>query len=174
MTITTEVSVKTCSKCKITHPVSNFYHDYKRPDTLCPQCKDCMRKNALARRERGQERVVQREWRKKQRSSPQGRYRATRLIQDAKTRGECSLDQDWVSEKIETGFCEISGIPFDLSGQGSPPNCFTPSLDRIDPAKGYHPDNVKVVVWIYNRAKGPNTLNDVLTFCKAMIANHND
>lgn len=131
-----------------------------------------MKALALARRECGQERVVQREWRKNQRSSPDGRYRAGRLIQDAKSRSSCSLSLDWVSQKIENGICEVTGISFDLTGHGSPPNCFTPSLDRVDPTKGYDEDNVKVVVWIYNRAKGPNTQQDVLAFCKAMIANN--
>lgn len=129
-----------------------------------------MKASALVRRDSGYERQFQREWRKAQRSNPNGRYRAGRLIQDAKTRGDCTLSLDWVSERIAKGFCEITGMPFDLNGSGSPPNCLTPSLDRVDPSKGYHEDNVKVVAWIYNRAKGPNTLEDVLTFCRAMIA----
>lgn len=170
---TTEVSVKTCSKCKHVLPRTTFYRDRQRPDGLAPQCKDCMKANAKARRERGQERIVQREWRKAQRSNPNGRYRAGRLIQEAKKRAECSITLDWLSDKIANGTCEMSGLPFDLTGLGYPPNCLAPSIDRVDPTKGYHPDNVKVVVWIYNRAKGPNTFEDVLNFCKAMEA-HND
>jgi hypothetical protein len=169
----TEVSVKTCSRCKRVWNTTNFYKDKARPDGFTPQCKDCMKAHAKARRERGQERVVQREWRKLQRANPNGRYRAGRLLQEAKKRAEVTITLDWLADKISTGVCEVTGLPFDLTGHGYPPNCFAPSIDRVDPAKGYTPENVKVVVWVYNRAKGPNTHEDVVYFCKALVA-YND
>lgn len=173
MNYTTEASVKTCSKCKQVCSIKNYYRHAARPDGLTPQCKDCMKQNAKARRDRGQERIVQREWRKQQRSNPNGRYRAGRLLAEAKQRAECSITMNWIAERISKGTCEVTGIPFDLSGHGYPPNCFAPSLDKIDPTQGYHPNNVKVVVWIYNRAKGPNSFEDVLILAKAMVSNDN-
>lgn len=170
MNNTAEVSVKTCFRCKCEKPHFEFYKDKNRHDKLTPTCKQCMQEYAKKRRETGRERQVQREWRKTQRTNPNGRYRAGRLIQEAKSRSECSLTLDWVADRIALGVCEVTGLQFDISSHGSPPNCFAPSLDRIDPTKGYHADNVQVVVWIYNRAKGPNTKEDVLQFCKAYVA----
>jgi hypothetical protein len=167
---TAEVPAKDCSKCGAAKPTDLFYKDTKRPDGLCPQCKDCMKANAKARRERGQERTVQREWRKKVRSTPS--FRASRLLADAKQRcpGGCDLTQEWVSQKIAQGFCEVSGIKFDVEGHGAPARPFAPSLDRTDPTQPYTQANTKVVAWIYNRAKGVHSHHDVMILAKALVA----
>jgi hypothetical protein len=48
----------------------------------------------------------------------------------------------------------------------------SPSLDRIDPRFGYVAGNVHVVVWVYNRAKGDGTHEDVLMLMEALSAIH--
>lgn len=174
METTTEVPVKTCYSCKQDKTLDNFYKDKNRPDGLAPACKHCMQDYARKRRASGQERQVQREWRKAQRQNPDGRYRAGRLIQEAKKRAECTITLDWLSTKIASGVCEVTGLPLDLGGHGAPARPFAPSIDRVDPTKGYTPDNVKVVVWIYNRAKGVHTHEDVMILAKALIANDNN
>lgn len=51
--------------------------------------------------------------------------------------------------------CPVLGIPL-VAGKGlKSPN--TPSLDCIDPAKGYVKGNVLVVSWRYNKFKGDLT-----------------
>lgn len=84
-----------------------------------------------------------------------------------------SLTLDWVTKKIEAGFCEVTGIKFDLGGDGAPARPFTPSLDRTDSSLPYTPENTKVVVWIYNRAKGVHDHNSVMEMAKALVANDN-
>lgn len=37
-------STKTCYKCNVTHPCSEFYGDITRPDGLSNRCKDCARR----------------------------------------------------------------------------------------------------------------------------------
>jgi hypothetical protein len=170
MKTTTEVSVKTCSKCKQVKSTNLFFKASQRPDGLCPQCKDCMKSNAKARRMSGQERTVQREWRKKVRADPS--FRASRLLADARQRKpeNCTITLDWVRDRIARGYCEVTGIKFDCEGGGAPARPYAPSLDRTDSSQPYTQENTKVVVWIYNRAKGVHSHEDVLNMAKALVA----
>ena len=99
--------------------------------------------------------------------------RANRLVHAAKTRGPVSITEDWVQHKIEYGFCEVSGLPFDLA----PPNKFTknpysPSLDRIDSLnKEYSEENTRVVLSCINDALSQFGLEHFLKIAKAVIAN---
>ena len=51
--------------------------------------------------------------------------------------------------------CAQTGIPLQLRcpRTGATQNPYSPSLDRIDNAKGYTRDNVQVVCFIFNQAK---------------------
>jgi hypothetical protein len=66
---------------------------------------------------------------------------------------EFSLDAEWVLRRLDKGVCEVTGIRFELGGEEGSRSPWAPSLDRQDPAKGYTPDNVKVVVLILNVAR---------------------
>lgn len=63
--------------------------------------------------------------------------------------------------------CNITNIPFELSGSKSP---WTISLDRIDNEKGYTLDNVQLVCWMYNNCKNKWSDKEVVTFAKALCA----
>jgi hypothetical protein len=52
---------------------------------------------------------------------------------------------------IDRGACELSGVPFRLDGGRTPDS---PSLDRIVPALGYAPGNVRVVCHCLNTGMG--------------------
>lgn len=90
-------------------------------------------------------------------------YRAASLLKtarkNAKERGlPFSLTKDFILDKIDAGVCEVSGIPFELAPNTyskDQHNPFAPSLDKKVPELGYTKDNTRVVVWIYNMAKGP-------------------
>ncbi len=56
-----------------------------------------------------------------------------------------------LQSRIDKGKCELSGVSFDLS-PGRKPN--SPSLDRINPALGYIPSNVRVICHALNAALG--------------------
>ena len=64
------------------------------------------------------------------------------------------LTIEWIEEKVAIGTCERTGLPFsnnlDLTASKDP---FAPSLDRINPGKGYTQDNVQVVCTVYMLAK---------------------
>lgn len=67
--------------------------------------------------------------------------------------GFSEQDMMAVWERCE-GRCAVSGLPFraDVIGNGRAKRPFAPSLDRIDPARGYQPDNVRLVCVIANFA----------------------
>ena len=62
--------------------------------------------------------------------------------------------------------CEVSGLPLTFDGRKHDP--WRPSVDRIDPDKGYIPDNIQIVCWIYNRAKHTGSDEDVLLLAAAL------
>lgn len=84
--------------------------------------------------------------------------RALCLIATARTRAkkrgmefDLHLHVATIQTRIDRGVCEITGEPFDMS----PGRKFnSPSLDRIDPARGYTIDNVRVVLNLVNAAMG--------------------
>lgn len=68
--------------------------------------------------------------------------------------------------------CAATGIPFDLDevGEGAGASHFAPSPDRIIPARGYVPGNVRWVLWMVNRAKSRMTEAQFLKMCQAIAA----
>ena len=85
------------------------------------------------------------------------------------------FDSNWIYEKIKIGFCEATGIKFDLVSEtrssNHAKNPWVPSIDRIDSSKPYLKNNVQVVVYMYNVCKAEFTHNDVLKFCMAIGEN---
>ena len=74
------------------------------------------------------------------------------------------LDEKWISEKEKITNCEITGIPFSDS-----PGPFARSFDQRSAGKGYTPENVDVVVRIYNYAKNVYDIEDVESFCRQYV-----
>lgn len=155
---------KQCSQCGEIKTAEHFYKTMSRGHTyLTGACRPCH--NASSKRTHDR------------RYSYDVDYKVGRLLHSVRTR--CSekglpfdLTEDWVLEKFRRGVCEASGLPlnlFDSAGVGERP--WGPSLDRIDPSRGYTTDNVQLVCWIYNRAKGAGSHTDVLKMAKAIIAN---
>jgi hypothetical protein len=71
------------------------------------------------------------------------------------------LDVEEIHSRIETGVCELTGIPFDLV---TPKAWNSPSLDQIKPAAGYTKDNVRVVLYsvnVMNHNWGPKYILEV-------------
>lgn len=84
--------------------------------------------------------------------------RAQCLIANARTRARnrgITFDLDGseadFQRRIDAGHCELTGMAFDLS----PGRRFnSPSLDRIIPAVGYVPSNIRIVCHAINAAMG--------------------
>lgn len=102
------------------------------------------------------------------RKTPVGR--AQELFNNARTRAKkrglpCTITRDWVIGAL-SGRCAATGLEFDFASR-SP---FAPSLDQIDPALGYTPENTRLVIAIFNYAKNIWTDADVTTLARALIA----
>lgn len=86
----------------------------------------------------------------------------------AKKKGlEYALTHEWAAERW-TGFCEVSGLPFRLGLREAGPKFFSPSIDRIAPAKGYVPDNCRFVLWAINSFKHDATDEDMMMVARAL------
>ena len=69
------------------------------------------------------------------------------------------------------GCCMLSGIPFDFHPYpGSTRRPFAPSLDRIDSARGYSADNVRLVCILVNLALNEWGADPLLRVAKALVA----
>lgn len=83
------------------------------------------------------------------------------------------LTPDFIYKMLAAGKCPVTGIDFVLSEKedgkkGTDP--FAPSLDRIDPTRGYTQDNVRLVSYIYNCAKSEHSDKDVERMARAILA----
>ena len=86
-----------------------------------------------------------------------------------------TITVEWLTERMLTGHCEVTGLPFDMScEQRGFRDPWAPSVDRIDPAAGYTPDNCRMVVSIFNYAKNEWSDGDVLRMAKALCEPHGE
>lgn len=67
--------------------------------------------------------------------------------------------------KSQEGKCALLG--YDMVVERKHPLC--PSLDQIEPRKGYARGNVQWVTWIANRAKGDLSTDDFYSMCRIAI-----
>lgn len=78
---------------------------------------------------------------------------------------EFTLTAEW-AEQTYTGHCSLTGIPFIIAARGpagkSGLRTYSPSIDRINPLKGYTQDNSRWVLTAVNSFKG--TMSDVEMF----------
>lgn len=158
---------KQCNSCKEQRPLSNFYSDTSRKDGLRTTCKTCTDANHSRYVEAHRDQL--RAWKRAEyRTNPakfkdrNARYQATHraifLVRGAKYRSALKaipfdLDQHIpeFQERIDLGYCELTGVPFVLT---TPRSWDSPSLDRIDPRGGYLYGNVRVVCRAINSALG--------------------
>lgn len=79
------------------------------------------------------------------------------------------LTLEWGDAKW-TGRCELTKFPFELGRTRR--GAFSPSIDRIDPTKGYTEDNCRFVLWAVNVFKNNWSTEVMLQIAKALI-DHN-
>jgi hypothetical protein len=70
----------------------------------------------------------------------------------------------------QAGRCCISDIPFNLDYPEVPrtPRWDSPSLDRIDPSRGYVEGNIRLVLYQVNCGIGPYGLEQFQSLCRAV------
>jgi len=63
--------------------------------------------------------------------------------------------------------CPYLGFSFSFDSRDT-----SPSLDRINPTKGYTRDNIQVISWRANRYKSNATVDDLIAFARGILATH--
>tara|TARA_R110000787_G_C13114994_1_gene414101 strand:- start:76 stop:522 length:447 start_codon:yes stop_codon:yes gene_type:complete len=134
---------KTCATCGEIKSKDLFHNDVKQTDRLRGECKECARK--------------------RNRESYQNDPRVG-MLRGAKYRSKNSgipfdLDKDAITIPDQ---CPVLGIPlfFTYGSRATKDN--QPSLDRLDPSKGYVRGNVAVISFRANRIKSNATSDEVL------------
>lgn len=166
------VKSKTCSKCGTLYEgdlLDFFYAARSKKSGVQSRCKRCVKEHGYReamklnkdynkdRYDKYKEKLqsVKREYL----LTPRGRV--VTLLNSAKTRAikkgvEFDLDVESMLSLLEgqNNCCLLTGIEFDFSSSGGSRkfNPKAPSLDRIDPKKGYTPGNVRLVLTCVNLA----------------------
>ena len=163
------MTTKECTQCHITKPLDMFYKVSIRKDRRRCQCIECCTKYRRANNERANKLQA-----KSRASNPERIIRRDILSQrkySAKKKGmDYNLTDEWRDDKLSTGKCEKTGIPFVYEFH-SP---YVPSIDRIDSSKGYTTDNCQMVITVYNTAKNVYTDDLMLEMSKALIKESNN
>lgn len=76
------------------------------------------------------------------------------------------LTHEWAAKRWN-GKCELTGIPFTMWIGSTVAT--SPSLDRIDSARGYLPENCRFVLWAINRFKGDGSDTEMIAIARALV-----
>lgn len=156
---------KRCSRCRQVKPVARFGPEKRSADGYRYECRDCQAERHLAYRARNGA-VMNQKQRERYRAEPERHRayarrhrdlcRAEEMITGAKRRAKAKglpFDLDGhvedIRRRLAVGLCEMTGLPFRFGGRR---NWATPSLDRIDPARGYVHGNVRIILHGMNTA----------------------
>lgn len=84
---------------------------------------------------------------------------------------EFTLSPEW-AKATWTGLCTCSGLEFATERKEKKgPGMFSPSIDRIDPSKGYTPDNCRFVLSAVNSLKHAGSDSDMVKVAMALVEN---
>jgi hypothetical protein len=149
--------VKQCNVCKETKPLEQFTKNKVKKDNLKNLCRACSKIK-----------------RSKYYTTPRGRSAillgSVRFHTVGKRANlEKTLTREDIIPALETGKCQLTGLPFDFNPTTTRQNPYAPSLDRIDSQKGYTKDNVRIVLYAVNVALGEQSDEKILPILKAMV-----
>ncbi len=155
---------RVCNECGILKPLTEFYKAKESLGGYRTKCKTCCRE-----RERGSKEKIPAAVRSEKFKDYRMRRRAKVLSVVARYRAkekgvEFGLTMEDIADLqtvIDLGTCQLTGIPFNLNGGKT---WDSPSLDRIDSARGYVRENVRVVLYCVNvmaNIWGPNKILEI-------------
>ena len=83
-----------------------------------------------------------------------------------------NLHMLWALDRY-TGYCEISGIPFEPWKSGKGRSMFALSIDQIKPRGGYTTDNCRFILWCLNMMLGNvGTEQDIIRVAEGVVRKH--
>lgn len=159
------LNVIRCSTCNEWLPTTAFTMDRRKPRGFRYQCKSCFQ--VYHNEYRLKVRQGQRPVRCSSKGSAELWYVAIqRAAQSSKRRGlafDLNLHLQEMKSRINAMRCEMTGLELRYT---TPVGPMTPSIDRIDPKKGYTYDNIRIVCLAMNVAMnnwGEGPLREVVT-----------
>lgn len=104
----------------------------------------------------------QKEWRKENRTGTFEK-KIKELVQNARNRAKRNGIEFTITYKdfMAITHCPLLGILLDFATEGKGGKDNSPSIDRIDPSKGYVPGNVWVISYRANRIKSDSTIEEL-------------
>jgi hypothetical protein len=169
--------LKCCTSCGEWRPIKLFKVRSDRPGNKrvahCNQCR------GRIERERYPDRIKRQKERAKQRAITP-KHKASVMLKGCQKRAAekglpCTINKEWIRLRLEIGHCEVTGIPFVMKRKTSEHHIvaspWSPSVDRIEPQKGYTPENARVVVAAFNFAKSSHSDKTLLQLAEAIDRN---
>ena len=77
-----------------------------------------------------------------------------------------------LSDFIDATHCQLTAIEFRQPANSGIVGPFSPSIDRVEPEKGYVRGNTRVVLMAVNAAKGTGTDEDLIFIATKLLENH--
>jgi hypothetical protein len=153
---------KCCKDCKVIKPLNEFYKGKNKVDGRASYCKQC----TILRSQVRKQNTLRKEGKNTQGFNPKI------MIQRAKNRSinkglDFDLDYKWVCSQLKNNVCPVTKLPFYLGKE--PRHPMTPSIDKIDPNKGYTKNNCRVICYWYNTAKSNYSEEIVMSLCEAVV-----
>jgi len=97
------------------------------------------------------------------------KVRLNGLVSRRRKKFEVTLTEDWVLSTLQRQnfACAATRVALSFDPVLGPRSM---SFDRIDGTKGYTPDNVMLVSYMYNNCKNKFTHDDVVEFAKGVLS----
>lgn len=158
-------TTKCCNACKQFLPFSYFSKNSSMGDKLSTHCKECdkVRQDKSKRKTNPQRLAYARKYQLEKRQD--FKYRLQMLINASKQRAKLkNIEHEITVEDLIAlypldGKCPVLGVELEFGSAGFREN--SPSIDKINPNKGYTKDNIQVISWRANRIKGDATLEEL-------------
>lgn len=164
---------KTCGRCREVKPVDAFGKWSRAKDGLKTTCRACRSEEGRLRYRKGMSDPT---WRARRRAYMRANYDPERskawyesrpaenlMLEAARSRARrLGLPCTIAASDIDIpGTCPVLGISMRRNKGGVTRKDNSPSLDRIIPALGYVPGNVRVISWRANNLKRDATLEEL-------------
>lgn len=125
--------------------------------------KECARRVAAKRHASGKTVAIRQKWERQNRDY---------ILWNAAKQRSKRMGLEFTIEKSDIVIpenCPVLGMRLNVEERGRMrPD--SPSLDKIDPKKGYVPGNVWVISWRANRMKSDASLEELRLFCDGMLS----
>ena len=181
--------MKTCSTCNLEKPLTEFTKCSSNKDGLNGHCKSCAKTYRLSRKDYMKDYQIKHKhtltnYRKEYRSNNKALITETRRTHTKNNWERKMLKHSYDSAKkrnlehtitindiVIPDVCPLLDVPLTrILGKGRVPT--NASLDRIDSAKGYTPDNIQVISYLANVMKNNATEEQLVEFAINILRLH--